>query len=250
MSSALFHVLRAGIVTQGVPRTGFPPAAAGLPMLSEEPCTGNSCSQCVAVCPTEAISLGADPGDLALDLGRCIGCGLCVEACPTGSIVAGDSTQTASSTREGLVLRAGRSRPPIQAAQSSGPFRRSLHFREVSTGCPATDLEVQAALNPIFDAARFGIHVVASPRHADVLLVTGPVGLGMRDALLRCYEAMAEPRLVIACGTCAVSGGIHGGGYAQANGVGEVLPVDVFIPGCPPHPWSIIHGLEVARVKG
>ena len=93
---------------------------------------------------------------------------------------------------------------------------------------------------------RFGVHVVASPRFADVLLVTGPVPKAMHEPLRRCYEAMPEPRLVIAVGTCAISGGVHKNGYTEANGVANVLPVDAFIPGCPPHPWSIIDGIRTA----
>jgi formate hydrogenlyase subunit 7 len=126
------------------------------------------------------------------------------------------------------------------------PFRRSLHIREVSTGCNATDLEVVAVNNPIFDAARFGVHFVASPRFADALLVTGPVGRAMQEPLRRCFDAMAEPRFIIAVGTCAISGGVHRDGYANANGVPEDLPVAAYVPGCPPHPWSIIHGILIA----
>jgi Ni,Fe-hydrogenase III small subunit/ferredoxin len=130
------------------------------------------------------------------------------------------------------------------------PFRRSLHIREVSTGCSATDLEVAAINNPIFDVARFGVQFVASPRFADALLVTGPVGRAMQEPLRRCFDAMAEPRLVIAAGTCAISGGLHRGGYAEANGVAEILPVAAYVPGCPPHPWSIIHAILLAMGRG
>jgi Ni,Fe-hydrogenase III small subunit len=105
---------------------------------------------------------------------------------------------------------------------------------------------VAATTNPIFDVARFGVHFVASPRFADALIVTGPVGRAMQEPLRRCYHAMAEPRRVIAAGSCAISGGVHRGGYAGANGVEEILPVDVYVPGCPPHPWSIIHGILLA----
>jgi Ni,Fe-hydrogenase III small subunit len=113
---------------------------------------------------------------------------------------------------------------------------------------------VIASTNAIFDVARFGVQFVASPRFADALLVTGPVGRAMHEPLRRCYEAMAEPRVVIAAGTSAISGGMHCGGYAQACGVSGLLPVACYIPGAPPHPWSIIHGLllvmgrEEARV--
>jgi Ni,Fe-hydrogenase III small subunit len=126
------------------------------------------------------------------------------------------------------------------------PFSKSLDIREVSTGCNATDLEVAAITNPIFDCSRFGIHFVPSPRFADALLVTGPVGKAMHEPLLRCYDAMAEPRIVIAVGTCAISGGVHRGGYAEANGATPHLKVDAFVPGCPPHPWSILHGILLA----
>jgi Ni,Fe-hydrogenase III small subunit/ferredoxin len=203
----------------------------------------------VEACPTEAIALAADDqgAALALDRGRCIGCGICVETCPTGTLTRDLSTATAVRRREDLVLtNRPFTTPNPPGAPAAGPFRRSLHLREVSTGCNATDLEVQAAGNPIFDISRYGVHFVASPRFADALLVTGPVARAMQEPLRRCYDAMAEPRLVIAAGTCAVSGGVHRGGYAGANGVGAVLPVDAYVPGCPPHPWSIIHGVLLA----
>jgi Ni,Fe-hydrogenase III small subunit len=104
-------------------------------------------------------------------------------------------------------------------------------------------MELVASDNPIFDGSRFGIHTVASPRFADALVVTGPVAHGMRDPLLRCYEAMASPRLVVAVGTSAISGGLYAGGYASASGVDAVLPVDAYAPGNPPHPWTILHAL-------
>ena len=106
------------------------------------------------------------------------------------------------------------------------------------------------ATNAQFDVARFGVHFVASPRHADALLVTGPVGRGMREALLRCYEAMAEPRLVVAVGADAISGGLFRHGYTEANGVPDHLPIAAYVPGDPPHPWSIIHGLLLAMGRG
>jgi Ni,Fe-hydrogenase III small subunit len=136
---------------------------------------------------------------------------------------------------------------PSDARTDGSMFNRSLAIRVVSTGCSACDLEVSACSNAIFDMDRFGISVVASPRFADAMLVTGPVPKAMHAALKSAYEAMADPKIVIACGTCAISGGVHANGYAEANGVAAVLPVDVFVPGCPPHPAQIIQALLAAQ---
>jgi Ni,Fe-hydrogenase III small subunit len=135
---------------------------------------------------------------------------------------------------------------PNPAGARSKPFLRSLHVREVSTGDSASDFEATAACNAQFDVGRYGVHFVASPRYADALLVSGPVGRAMKEPLRRCYDAMAEPRMVIALGCSAIGGGVFAGGYAEANGVSDVLPVDCFIPGDPPHPWSVVHGLLLA----
>jgi Ni,Fe-hydrogenase III small subunit len=188
----------------------------------------------------------APPGQVSLDLGRCVACGLCTAACPTGTITPSRSTEVAVRQRADLVLSNQPSGNGPADALPASPLRRSLHYRAISTGDNATDLEAAATHNPIFDASRFGIHGVASPRHADALLVTGPVGRAMQEPLRRCYEAMPEPRLVIAAGAAAISGGVHSGGYAQACGVDSILPVSIYIPGHPPHPWMLLHGLLVA----
>lgn len=199
--------------------------------------------KCVSACPTRAITVDDDL--VTLDRGSCLGCNQCVAACPSGTIVADRSTKTAVRTRKELVI-SNQVKPVTTSAPTKLPFQRSLHVREVATGDNACDLEVIASTNAIFDIARFGIHFVASPRFADALLLTGPVGRAMQEPLRRCYDAMAEPRLVIAAGVSAISGGLHGGGYAEANGVDSILPVSAYIPGDPPHPWSIIHGLMLA----
>ena len=124
---------------------------------------------------------------------------------------------------------------------------RSLHVRHLDTGsCNGCDWEIAALLNPYHDVQRLGIDFVASPRHADLLLVTGVMTRNLQDAALRTYEAMPEPRLVVAVGACAISGGVFAGGYASADGIGAVLPIDVFVPGCPPRPEALIQGLLVA----
>lgn len=126
-------------------------------------------------------------------------------------------------------------------------FGRSMHIRHLDIGsCNGCDWEINALLNPYHDLARLGIDVVASPRHADLLLVTGTMTRNLEEAALRTYEAMPEPRMVVATGACAIGGGVFAGSYAGRDGIGEVLPVDVWIPGCPPRPEALIHGLLVA----
>ena len=240
----------------------------GLPMLTDTPCQ-SGCSACVEVCPTDAISVIKidDKNNVRLDLGSCIGCGYCVDVCPTGTIKNNPSTRVAVRTREELILttagasadaankeivlqgRTNPKRPPADALDKAHWFGRSVAARVVSTGCSACDMELGAAGNPIFDIERFGVHIVASPRFADALIITGPVSKGMQEALVSCYGAMSSPRVVVALGTCAISGGVHKGGYAEANGVENILPVNIYIPGCPPHPWSIIHGMLLAMGK-
>ncbi|MCC7527136.1 MAG: NADH-quinone oxidoreductase subunit NuoB [Candidatus Melainabacteria bacterium] len=229
-------------------------SARGLPALTEEACTGTGCNACAKLCPTDAIAVVDEKTDsgsakVAIDLGACIGCGLCFQNCPTGTIAQNLSTRNARRKREELVLKNDEVAVLPEANTGNGshnPFKYSLHARVVSTGCSACDLEIAASGNPIFDIERFGVHIVASPRFADALIVTGPVGKGMQTALKRCYEAMAEPRVVIAAGTCAISGGVHRNGYTDAQGADNVLPVDVYIPGCPPQPWQLVYGVLLA----
>jgi formate hydrogenlyase subunit 7 len=126
-------------------------------------------------------------------------------------------------------------------------FRHSLHVRHVDAGsCNACESEIKLLTNPYYDIQRLGIFFTTSPRHADLLLVTGPVTRAMEDPLRQTYEAMPDPRLVVAVGACACSGGIFGPSAFSRGGVGEVLPVDVYIPGCPPSPLALIHGLLLA----
>jgi Ni,Fe-hydrogenase III small subunit len=126
-------------------------------------------------------------------------------------------------------------------------LKRSLHVRHLDAGsCNGCDWEIAALLNPIHDVQRLGIDFVASPRHADLLLVTGVMTRNLEEAALRTYEAMPEPRLVVAVGACAISGGVFAGSYAHRSGIAGTLPVDVFVPGCPPRPEALIQGLLVA----
>lgn len=129
-------------------------------------------------------------------------------------------------------------------------FGRSLHIREVDAGsCNGCEVEINNLSNPVYDAEQFGIHFVASPRHADMLLVTGPVTKQMEAALRKTYDATPSPKLVVACGGCAIAGGIFKGSYAVTGGVDQVVPVDVYIPGCPPRPEAILYGIFLALDK-
>jgi len=133
---------------------------------------------------------------------------------------------------------------PRLAAEINHLFGRSLHIREVDAGsCNGCELEISNLVNPYYDLERFGLHFVASPRHADCLLVTGPVTRNMAEPLRRTYDAAPAPKLVIAAGDCALDGGIFRGSYAVAGGVETIVPVDLHIPGCPPTPQALLEGL-------
>lgn len=248
MRSVIAYILSQGF---GTAKNLFPdlsPSARGFPRLTEQSAGEQAeCAALAAVCPTNAIAIENADGQpqLALDLGRCIQCGLCIERCTTGAIIPDRSTTQARRSRSALIQRQGIVEEDKPRKRSI--FEKSVAVRVVSTGCSACDLEIGAAGNAVFDLERFGVQIVASPRFADVLVVTGPVPKAMHDPLRRTYEAMPEPRAVIALGTCACSGGIHRGGYAEANGADAIIPVDVYVPGCPPHPWQIIYGIQKAR---
>ncbi|HXQ50520.1 MAG TPA: NADH-quinone oxidoreductase subunit NuoB [Stellaceae bacterium] len=220
----------------------LPALFRGRPMLDPEKCV-SGCARCVEICPTDALRVTERGPEL--DLGRCIFCGACEAACPEGAITFGRDWRLAASTREGLVVSDDRA---IAIDALGRELRRllgrSLRLRQVSAGgCNGCEVEVNALGNVVFDASRFGIEFVASPRHADGILVTGPVSANMKDALRMTYEAVAEPKLVIAAGACTISGGIYREHSETSAGVEGLLPVDLYVPGCPPHPVTILHGL-------
>ncbi|TFH08672.1 MAG: hydrogenase, partial [Candidatus Atribacteria bacterium] len=216
---------------------------AGMPELTPGSC-GVDCRVCEATCPTDAITV--DVCGPRLDLGRCIFCGKCQDVCPTRSIRFGRDFRLASSTRDELIVGAGRtsSGTVVPNVAHTRLFRRSLKLRQVSAGgCNACEADTNVLGTLAWDLGRFGIQFVASPRHADGILVTGPVTANMELALRKTYAAIAHPKLVIAVGACAISGGLFESHEETYKGVADILPVDLVIPGCPPHPSTILDGL-------
>jgi Ni,Fe-hydrogenase III small subunit len=283
MLTALLRSLRTGVVTIRYPEepARIPERFRGAPR--PRPGSAFDALPPPSICPSGAITGGEGEPRYAIDLARCVQCGRCAEASAGGAIQLapqgapeeeggfataiglGREVELAARSRESLVVAVGRGAdgrvvelpPPPPPAEVAERIRRTLgrsfHLRHLDSGsCNACDWELTALLNPVYDVRRLGVDFVASPRHADGVIVTGPVTRNLEVAVRRTWEAVPEPRVVIAVGACASSGGIVGRSYASAGGVGEILPVDVFIPGCPPRPEAIIYGilLGVGRVQG
>ena len=224
------------------PPPPLPERFRGAPEIDATRCV-DGCRRCADACPTGAISL--DPA-LAVDLGKCLFCTHCLEACPEGALAYGRDYRLAARRRENLRVDSTRGVELAAAldAATRKLFGRSLKLREVSAGgCNGCESEVNVLSTVVWDLGRFGIQFVASPRHADGLLITGPVTENMHLALQKTYAAVPPPKLVIAVGACAISGGPYIDHPEVHNGADAVVPVDLYVPGCPPHPLTILDGL-------
>jgi len=222
-------------------RAANPIGFRGKPVISEAACA-NGCNACLAACPSRAISL--DP--VRIDMGRCVLCGDCEPVCPSEKLSFNNDFKLASTDRDALTISSAHPDiDPIKVSEALHKrFGRSLKLRSVSAGgCNGCEMEINALSNVNFDLGRYGIDMVASPRHADGLVLSGPISRNMADALQIAWDAIPEPKLVIAVGACAISGGI----FAECNEVDRAFldkfKPALYIPGCPTHPLSFISGI-------
>ncbi|MFA6714823.1 MAG: 4Fe-4S binding protein [Victivallaceae bacterium] len=216
----------------------------GFPVLDGASC--ENCESCVSVCPAGAISLQL----LSVDMGKCVFCGDCVRSCPANAISFSNFHKTSSTSRESLKIGSGLSEADyLKSAISVREeivkiFGRSLKLRSVSAGgCNGCEMELNACSNVNFDMGRFGIEIAASPRHADGLIISGPITENMASALEDTFKAIPEPRIVIAVGACAISGGAFQDSRVLERSFFDRYKVDLYIPGCPAHPLTIINGI-------
>lgn len=235
------RILQGDPIVHDVHGAVMPELYRGLPSIDAGSCPGG-CRRCEDACPTRAIRTAP----LRVDLGVCVFCPRCAEACPQKKIRFTADYHLAASDRNALVVDASTAaiRPEKAEKKIRSYFGRSLKLRQVSAGgCNGCELELNALGNVNFDMGRYGIDFVASPRHADGIVITGPITENMADALELCYEAVPRPRIVILCGACAISGGVFADSSKLQRRFLETTRADLYVPGCPPHPLTFITGV-------
>lgn len=241
MINILKKIIFTGIVTEKYDGGQVPARFRGEVVVECKGC--QDCQVCAAVCPTKAIKIiGAE---MSIDHKACIFCGRCVQHCESQQIKHTDHYKLAALSAS-LDDHTGN----LLMTRIRSLLGRSLHIRHVDAGsCNACDFEMSALSNPIYDLQQYGIDFVASPRHADMLMVTGVVTRNLTQALLMTYEAVPTPKLVMAVGACAASGQVFGSSYAVRGAVDALVPVDIYVPGCPPRPQALLYGLLLAIDK-
>lgn len=255
MFKTLRKIVKYPRLTQEYPRVQVSASLfIGSPKIDADKCT--LCGECAARCPSRAVVMDKDAGSIGINLDACVFCALCEDVCESGAVRMTNSFELAerdrSRLRSGPVVVSGDTMPELPEEAIADTlktnirklFGRSLQIREVDAGsCNGCDYEINALNNPFNDIERLGISFVASPRHADMLLVTGTASRNMQLALVKTYNAAPDPKLVVAVGACACSGGIFRDAYAAGNGIDSLVPVDVYVPGCPPRPQAILYGI-------
>lgn len=242
MNDALkIRILQGDPIIHDVRNVKFPERFRGLPRIEDKQCQ-TGCSKCSEVCPTNAIKLNP----VQIDLGLCVFCPLCEEICPENILHFTNDYHTSIDCREKLIVtkEVKAIKPEIAAEIIRKYFGKSLKLRQISAGgCNGCELELNALSNVNFDMGRYGIEFVASPRHADGIVITGPITSNMANATEICYEAVPNPKIIILFGACAISGGIFQNSEAIQRKFVEKNKIDLYIPGCPPHPLTFINGL-------
>lgn len=276
MFDILGKSIHTGLVTISDPISAFqpPPAFRGTPRFRFQDWPDSR--PAAAACPAGAIAVSDSSGvrTVRVDYGKCIFCGQCAAADPSGAVSMAPEFEPPALEREALIITVqyelndagGQGKllrsPSLETAPCGSEadrlgsalrstihsvLGRSLAIREVDAGsCNGCEIEIHALNNPLYDIERYGIHFVASPRHADMLLVTGPVTRNMETALWKTWRATPDPKVVVAVGACGISGGIFGNNYAVRGPVDQVIPVDVYVPGCPPRPEALLYGILLA----
>ena len=261
MLKVIKKIIKYPRLTQGYPKIPLDSSMfIGKPEIDGEKCSG--CEECLKRCPSNAIVRDEFTNEIGINYDTCIFCTLCEEVCTKGAISMTNKFELAEKNRNDLrknTLIIEERNIPDQSYEIIGNtlkkkiknvFGRRLQIREVDSGsCNGCDYEINGLNNPFNDVERLGINFVASPRHADMLLVTGTATRNMELALIKTYNATPDPKLVVAVGACACSGGVFRDTYATRNGIDCIIPVDVYIPGCPPRPQAILYGILKAIDK-
>ena len=216
----------------------------GLPIIKNDNC--QNCQKCLSVCPTGALNINP----ISIDMGKCTSCGACKNICQNKAIDFSNIYKLASTNREKLIITESITNEEYQNIafavrnEIKSLFSKSLKLRQVSAGgCNGCEMELNACSNANFDMGRFGIDFVASPRHADGIVITGPISKNMAYALEDCYKSVPDPKLVILCGACAISGGVYQDSEEINREFLEKYPIDLYIPGCPVHPLTFINAI-------